>query len=384
VKKNTAVVLILAVAALFFVLEGCKGPEGPAGVAGKDGVAGKNAGFVYFEGFKDSLKCSKCHVPEGDTTLYVAGRVGEWEESVHGSGSAYSENRSTCAECHTTEGYIQKASNQTVTAPLHPTRPGCFACHSPHAKGDFSLRTAVPVSLTSNITGVTAATFDYGKGNLCVSCHRPRTVSTSANTLLPDPTKTATTDTLKIASSRWYGHYGVQGQMLMGEGGFKFQGYTYTGNSYHSSSSVIKTEGCTICHMADFTPNAAGGKIGGHTMKLAWSEEGSTTVTELKEGCLVSGCHTSASLTKLDYKGKMTEVQKNIDTLKTLLMAKNWLDSLDNIKASSSSVLKIVPASRGGALWNYMLVMHDASLGTHNTNYTIELLRSSIAELRKP
>jgi len=132
--------------------------------------------------------------------------------------------------------------------------------------------------------------------------------------------------------------------------------------------------------MADFTPNAAGGKIGGHTMKLAWSEVGSTTVNELKEGCLTSGCHTSASLTKLDYNGKMTEVQKNMDTLKTLLMAKNWIDSLSTIK----SPLKIVPASRGGALFNYMLVMHDGSSGVHNTKYALELVRSSITELRKP
>jgi hypothetical protein len=46
--------------------------------------------------------------------------------------------------------------------------------------------------------------------------------------------------------------------------------------------------------------------------------------------------------------------------------------------------LVIKPAVKAGALYNYFMVKNDQSKGAHNTRYTLELLRSSIAELRKP
>jgi mono/diheme cytochrome c family protein len=375
---NRCVLLIafLSSAMLLFSFLGCEGPAGPQGPSGANGQNGQNGvdgGFAYFEGFKDSLKCGTCHTPDLDTTYYVKGRELQWERSGHNQMEDFSENRNSCAECHTTEGFIQKMNGQTVTVQNNPTPVGCFACHSPHLRGDFSLRNVTPVSLASNITGVAASSFDYGKGNLCVQCHHPRTLSPT-----PDPTKTATTDTLKITSSRFYAHYGVQGQILMGAGGFQFQGYTYTGNSFHSSSSTIKREGCIACHMADADPSAAiAGKAGGHTMKL--EEVEGTSIVQVITGCKASGCH-GASLTSLDYNGRQTLVQEYMDTLKTQLVAKAWIDTANTIQAP----LNIVPASRSGALFNYMLVLHDGSEGVHNTKYILELLQSSIAELRKP
>ena len=109
-------------------------------------------------------------------------------------------------------------------------------------------RTVYPVTLISNVIGVDNFEFNYGKGNLCAGCHQPREM-TLPNSPKPDPTKTADTDTIVIKSSRWYSHYGVQSQMLAGTGGFEFEGYTFA-KSNHTSNSVIKTEGCVICHMA--------------------------------------------------------------------------------------------------------------------------------------
>ncbi len=282
--KKLAAVLFVALA---FSLFGCKGPEGPVGPAGTSGKDGQNAGFVYFDGFKDSLKCASCHNPEQDTTFYVRGRVYQWEESRHGGGTAWEENRTSCAECHTTEGFIRKTKNMTIPDIANPTPPGCFACHSPHSNGDFSLRTTTSTQLTlaSNITGVAASTFNLGKGNLCVGCHHPRTLSP-----LPDPTKTnPATDTLKITNARWYAHYGVQGQILTGFGAFQFgDAAAYAKTTAHSANAPISTEGCVACHMADYSPaNAYGGKIGGHTMKISYTPEGSTTAVELLNGCKV-------------------------------------------------------------------------------------------------
>lgn len=369
--KTVKQFLTVLIALMFLALQACEGPAGPAGAAGQKGDkgdAGADAGFVYFDGFKDSLKCATCHNPEVDTVFYTAGRTKQWEHSLHGSGTAWEENRAACAECHTTEGFMRKVAGQPVTDVLHPTPPGCFACHSPHSTGEYGLRTVAPVTLNSNIVGVANATFDKGEGNLCVACHRPRTLTPQ-----PDPTKTAATDSIVITSSRWYAHYGVQGQVLIGAGAFQFtDAAPYPSTTAHSSGTIA-TKGCATCHMADYTPaNAYGGVIGGHTMHMRFN------TTQLTQGCKT--CHTSTSFTSLDYQGKQTQVTALMDSLKGLLVAKGWINTSDALQVPKT----IKPASRAGALFNYMLLLHDGSKGTHNPAYAIAMLNASIAELNKP
>src|SRR3970040_1815506 len=159
-QKLTAVLLL----AFAFSLIGCKGPEGPAGPAG---AAGKDAGFVYFESFKDSLQCAQCHTPGVDTTFLVAGRVTEWSNSKHVIGGDIDRNAANCAGCHTTEGFLDRAQMNFSTQyaweeKLHPSAPGCFACHSPHKRGDFTLRDSSAVTLTNVFVGGSNVTFDGG------------------------------------------------------------------------------------------------------------------------------------------------------------------------------------------------------------------------------
>ena len=341
----------------------CEGPEGPRGPQGETGETGPGS-LVNWEGFKEGIKCADCHNPDVDTVYFVWGRKTQWANSKHANGGAYFENSSTCAPCHTTEGFIQQYLGQTITDHAISSPIGCFACHSPHSRADFSLRTTDPVTMLAGLAGQTDPVFDYGKGNLCANCHKPRSISPK-----PDPTKTAATDTITITSSRWYQHYGVQGLMLAGQSGFEFQGYTYE-NSYHTRSEVIQDEGCIICHMAEEARNPAGG----HTMLLE-TEEG-----ELLAGCLTPGCH-DASLTSLDYHDGQTKTEELLDSLHTLLRDRNWITASGSVNASSSNPLKIAPAYLAGAMYNYYFVEHDLSLGVHNTLYTHKLLESSIEVL---
>jgi len=376
---------------------GCKGEQGPPGPPGE--------GFTGLEGFAPGIKCGDCHSSDHDTLYYVAGRRYQWAQSKHARGGDLERNGPNCAGCHSTEGFHQMWRNnfasQVVNTVLHPSPPGCFACHSPHARANFSLRDTTPVTIASFVVGVPDAVFDYGAGNLCAKCHQTRTASPMSPK--PDTSKTAMTDTITITSSRWYPHYGVQGQMLMGTGGFPFSGYPYTGNSNHMANPVIKQEGCPTCHMAEmaYPPNAGTGKGGGHTMNIRYEWEGTTG--SVVTGCNQSGCHTG--ITSPDIPGASTGgvpaqtlTKRYLDTLKTMLLdtaivnrfnagpKKPWIVVSSTgeitVNASTASPLRIRPAAKAGALFNFLFVEHDRSEGVHNTKYTLELLRSSIDQLR--
>ena len=368
-KLRNLLRLLVAGVLLVGMFAACEGPEGPAGPKGDKGDQGDPGdpgpgSVVNWEGFKEGIVCAQCHNPDYDTLYYVWGIRTQWLQSKHANGGAYFENSSTCGPCHTTEGFVQQSLGQTITGQPISSPIGCFACHSPHSRADFSLRTVEPVTMLAGVVGEADPVFDYGKGNLCANCHKPRSINPK-----PDPTKTADTDTITITSSRWYQHYGVQGPMLAGTNGFEFAGYSYS-NSYHTNSAEIKAEGCSICHMALEERNPAGG----HTMKME-GDEG-----ELLVGCNLEGCHGGA-VEELDYEGVQTQTEELLDSLHTLLLDRNWITASGSINASSSSPLKIAPAYLSGALYNYFFIEHDLSFGIHNTNYTIDLLESSIEVL---
>lgn len=379
--------LLLAAGLLMAALQGCKGPEGPAGPPGESKI-------LQLEGFADGINCGDCHNPDTDSTYYVWAKKYQWEESKHFFGGDFERSSYPCAGCHTTEGFIERAMAnfpvQTawagiVTAHVDASPPGCFACHSPHSNGDFRRRTEDPVTLLSPMSGVSNQSVNLGKGNLCLNCHQPRSLSPQI------PQSPAATDSITITSSRWYPHYGVQGLMFKGVGaggGFQFSGKSYS-NSPHATATIIAQEGCITCHMAP--PTAGSGIAGGHTMNIHFTgphgEDG-----WVLNGCNQSGCHTtltdvetyvSVSNSLTGGKGVRAFIEASLDTLDSLLIAKGYLDSTGLVKASSGTPLKI-PAIKAGALYNYFFIEHDMSMGAHNSAYTVQLIKDSIEELRKP
>lgn len=383
---------------VFFVfsigLISCKGPEGPMGPQGDPGKDGKDAGFIYFEGFKENLKCGTCHTPDNDTALNVNARRLQYASSGHQSGTAWGRNTTTCASCHTTEGFLDRAKAGFVSQLLgkdylNSTPPNCFTCHSPHVRGNFTMRDSAAYKIKSFVATVPDFNFDIGQSNMCVKCHATRETSPMSPT--PDPTKTAATDSIVITSSRFYPHYGVQGQILMGKGGFEFAGYTYPSSS-HTSLATSKTLQCSNCHMAE-PPVIVEGKAvaGGHTLKIGYFTSETDTIGSVNvAGCRTSGCHvdiTANTMTKtnfLKYRTAQQSLVTGLDSLKKLLVAKNWLvASTDLANASTSKPLIIKPAYKAGALFNYFFLEHEGSHGIHNTKYAKAVLDASIAELNK-
>lgn len=400
---NVLSFLLFLMLIVFLSLTGCKGEKGDVGPQGPAGQDGKD--FEGLEGFADGIKCATCHSSEQDTVYYVAARRYQWSSSKHAIGGRSERNLANCAGCHTTEGFQEMWRNgwstQVVKQVNNPSPPSCFACHSPHARNDFSLRDTGAVTITSFIEGVPDAVYDYGNSNICARCHQTRTSSPMSPK--PNPAKTADTDTITITSSRWYPHYGVNTQMLMGTGGFQFIDYTYTGNSPHTDNATMKEKGCIMCHMAE-PIGGGGGIVGGHTFWTKTESEEFGTVYNFT-GCRTSGCHASTFNT-FDYistsssltggVGVQTYIKNYLDTLHAMLTDTNvvgkwtvgtkkpWLTASGLVNATSSNPLRIRPASRAGALYNYFFLEHEGSFGVHNSRYAIELLKSSIAELRKP
>ncbi|MFZ4619409.1 MAG: hypothetical protein ACOYNS_02545 [Bacteroidota bacterium] len=423
--------LTVLTAIALFGLVACEGPAGPAGkdgAAGATGAAGQNAGFVYFEGFKADLKCAQCHNPNDvDTTYRVITKSTQYEMSGHKELGNYDRNTTTCAGCHTNEGFFERSqrgvANETFTinaasGPLtmqaytSSSPVGCFTCHAPHKRGDFSLRDTVgSVKIFSLVKENTTKAFTGNtNAQLCVKCHQPRMTS---QFLIPGTTPTSWqpsnvvgTDTARIYTSRWNNHVSGEGiQTMLGFGGVEFTGNTYT-NSYHSTALQNKSLDCADCHMA--TP--VGNKGGGHTFKVGYIPEGSTTLSYNLAGCNTSACHgTSGAITTsgAKWKGVRDEMTGKIRQLAVLMMDSTrvgqwtvkkagkfnpWITMSVSASGDTSyaanantgaNVLQITPAYKAGALWNLQMAIYEASHGIHNTAYTRSLLDASIAELKK-
>ncbi len=422
--------LTVLTAIALFGLIACEGPAGPAGKDGATGATGKDAGFVYFEGFKADLKCATCHAPNDvDTTFRVITKSTQYETSGHKELGNYDRNTTTCAGCHTNEGFFERttrgvanetftlnaASGPMVNQNYYSSSPvGCFTCHTPHKRGDFTLRDTVgQVKIFSLVAGNTTKTFTGNTtAQLCVKCHQPRMTSqfligTTNLSWQPDPTKTGATDTAKIYTSRWNNHVSGEGiQTLLGFGGVEFAGYTYS-SSYHSTALQNKTLDCADCHMA--TP--IGNKGGGHTFKVGYIPEGSTTTSYNFAGCNTTSCHgTSGAITSTSAKWATVraEMTGKIRQLASIMMDSTvvgkwtvkkagkfnpWITMTVSTTTGDTSyaanantgtnVLQIIPAAKAGALWNLQMAIYEASHGIHNTAYTRSLLDASIAELKK-
>ncbi|MDX1409865.1 MAG: hypothetical protein R3330_17065, partial [Saprospiraceae bacterium] len=116
--------LALLVALSFVACEGDVGPQGPAGPAGPagpQGVAGQ-------DGQNGAENCMDCH---GSSQL-IAAKVFQWENSVHYLGGHYERNATSCAICHTSQGFrerIETGAMETAADIQDPLPQNCYTCH---------------------------------------------------------------------------------------------------------------------------------------------------------------------------------------------------------------------------------------------------------------
>ncbi len=319
-KKKIILLGVILSLALILVTSviACQGPAGPVGPVGP---AGPTA----------TAECSDCH---NDTTLVLAKTL-QWEESLHSNYETASVDgaRSSCSGCHSSEGYVKRiaaniAPNKVTENQTNPTPVNCRTCHEIHntyTSADFALRTVAPVTFY-----ISGETFNFGEGNLCATCHQPRTAPPTVGIGSVNVT------------SRFGPHHGPQSTMFLGTGG-----YGATGSPSPHYSTV--KGGCPQCHMVndrhEMEPNIA--------------------------AC--TPCH--SGLTTFDNNKVQTNVKASLDELGKLLEAKGLLKN-------GSPVAGTYPEAQAGALWNYVAINEDSSFGVHNPDYTKALLKSAIAALK--
>lgn len=300
--------------------------------------------------------CTQCH----NSGSLIVSITEQWRASVHASGENTDRNGTTCAMCHTSEGFRECISgSKTVTnAPVsNPSSIGCRTCHRIHESydtSDWELRAKNPVQLM-----ISGETLNQGKGNICANCHQPR---------IPDPLPVLNGNSVTIRSAYWGPHHSTQASIIKGSGGIALSGSEVYSNSSHSEL----TNGCVTCHMA----SATGNKSGGHTMKISYESHGAPTYNFA--GC--KGCHNNTTeLTSL-VEAVRIETDSLLAQLAEKLREHNILNASNQINVSSGSPLELT-SDQAGALLNYLLVKEDRSGGVHNYRYTRALLKNSIGKL---
>jgi hypothetical protein len=314
---------------VILALSGCEGPTGPEGPEGGSGT----------------LECMKCHSESSGITAIE----GQYENSVHNKGIDFERNTPPCSGCHTHEGFLARLATGDPGTPPNPSTIHCFTCHEPHTSGNFNLRTQAPVTL------MLGGTFDRGHGNLCANCHQGR---------VPSPTVKTAPDSTNITSNRWGPHHSMQSNMLVGSGGHEFAGFEYE----DSPHTVAVVNGCPSCHMA--TPYGA--QAGGHSMNMTYLSHG--TEEDLVTGCNAENCHYGA-VEDFSFAGAQAEVELLMEDLNAALLGRSLIDA-DGLPVPGKRT-----EAEAGAVYNFLFVEGDRSLGIHNTEYAVALLESSLSEL---
>src|SRR6185295_12306101 len=98
--------------------------------------------------------CVDCH---GSEPRYpVRGVRSQYLTSGHRTlGNAHYANADDCQGCHTNEGFIERIKTGKVDVKKvvsNTSEIGCFTCHAPHDKSNFSLRTVSKVTLANGVT----------------------------------------------------------------------------------------------------------------------------------------------------------------------------------------------------------------------------------------
>lgn len=304
--------------------------------------------------------CFTCHSDSSPTGQAILAAQLGYSLSQHALTDTYNRNRNnssryqSCEPCHTNEGFVAEATGVPYDGDNF-SRIWCFTCHEPHSSGSLQPR------VKSAVTLMDGTVFDRGNANTCATCHHARA---DVNTYVVDD------DTL---SNHWGPHHGVQADMLMGTNAYEYSGVT-GGPSPHGSVA----DGCLHCHMA---PGLWG--TGDHAFWMANEEEDYDNT----KGCnTANGCH-AGNVDDFEHDGIQADVEAKLEELGGLLYDAGLLewvvDGTDSLLEPTED-RAVATADSAGAVFNYVFIHEDRSMGIHNPDYVEELLDASIEFMTPP
>jgi hypothetical protein len=300
----------------------------------------------------DDLTCTECH---NDTSV-ISSKKASWEQSLHGSGTAFLEEggNQSCAFCHSGSTFSESvangvAFNQVEGGDANPTHQDCRTCHQIHTtytSADWALETDAPVTLVTS-----QATFDGGSGNLCANCHQARRYL--ANFAAKDASGNPIADKF-TPTARFNTHYSVQADMLLGAGDFGVEG--------KPGAHYTMVEGtCVGCHMGESAAH-------GFEPQLAKCQE----------------CH--ADVEDFNVNGFLTTFEEDLATLEAALVENGLLTAnadgtFSNVTKNADDTPVVLDPGPAQALFIYHLIHEDGSDGIHNPTYFKALMEHALAAL---
>jgi hypothetical protein len=320
--------------------------------------------------------CNQCHDGSGKHSIGTYFRT-----SLHGIGELATPaegGRSNCQPCHTGKGFIWFMDHNQDTTGLAAVWNAntdanpitCVACHDPHGNSNPGMiRTMALKGDTLKDGYKLPANLRSNSGNLCMNCHGGRySVKYRLTTTAP----------YYGWADRFYPHYNMQGEMLMGSGGYQYGDTTFSGLMTHEGVEGL----CVGCHMQE---RPAGANLN-HTFTF---DTLNAAANNYKPTNVCGKCHGEIEEFNdiragydYDRNGKIEGVETEIQGLLTALKAKLPLDSTlvppepVTMRKDSLKVKNRPDLIQG--IWNYYFVKYDRSNGAHNAKYATRLLYKSL------
>lgn len=289
----------------------------------------------------------------------------------------------SCAKCHTSDGFVDFATNGKVTNPVPAANAQgitCVACHNEAAEALTSVKFP---------SGKIVETTEEGEG-LCMQCHQGRESKVSVDAQIAKFKLTEDVDVVAtpLVSGTVTTNFGFRNVHYFAAGGTLYgsqaqMGYEYDGKEYDPKfRHVDGVDTCVACHDQHATEV--------RIEKCAECHEGVATVEDLQN------VRMNGSLVDYNGNGDTSEgIAKEIAGLQETLLA--------SITAYASEVGQ-KPIKYDGATYpyflgedgkaytawtarllkaayNYQVSAKDPGAFAHNSKYIIELLYDSIEDL---
>ncbi len=361
----------------------CENCHGPGSL--HRGLTAKNEIAKSFE----TGVCDQCH--DADPYHVISQ---QWEESVHAVATQYPSgpSRGSCVQCHTGSGFISTwdpdYAAKALNTDFNPIN--CQTCHDPHsAENQHQLRKLTDIELNNG-----EEIIGGGLGMICSNCHLSRRDSEAYIVE-------------QLAGSSMSSHFGPHGSpqtdMLFGKNAVEFG--KPVGVSPHAE--VVENT-CVGCHMQSYDPH--------EPLSIVKAEMGNPSMTDLKTTELTRNVYGHSFWNK--YEDDDDVVWENVSACRDChgeemtsfddVLANEDFDGDGSIEGVQSEVegmlLKLAellppvgPKTLSAfhpdpdnhdyteveakALYNFLFVYEDGSMGVHNAAYAIGLIRSSITAL---